>query len=110
MSPVDQKKDMCAKRNAIRLPSSATACLLVRGGALGVTELASYERCGIAGIHPDWERHLSIGPSFAIIAGTRLKSGVEGLRRFWKGITSDVFGSWTQDSLTLEEGTWSEDS
>jgi predicted acylesterase/phospholipase RssA len=97
MLPVDQKKDHCAER---RPPFECTALLLQGGGALGAYQAGVYEALSEAGIHPDWVAGISIGAvNSAIIAGNPPEKRVEGLRRFWERITSDVFGSWTQDFL-----------
>jgi NTE family protein len=109
MSPADQKKDHCAERSP---PFECTALLLQGGGALGAYQAGVYEALSEAGIHPDWVAGISIGAvNSAIIAGNPPEKRVAALRRFWERITSDVFGSWTQDFLTpLTKGTGSEDS
>jgi NTE family protein len=105
MSPVDQKKRQCAKRHP---PFECTALLLQGGGALGAYQAGVYEALSEAGIHPDWVAGISIGAvNSAIIAGNPPEKRVEGLRRFWERITSDVFGSCTRDFLTpLMNGDW----
>ena len=105
MSPADQKKDHCAER---RPPFECTALLLQGGGALGAYQAGVYEALSEAGIHPDWVAGISIGAvNSAIIAGNPPEKRVEGLRRFWERITSDVFGSWAQDFLKpLMKGDW----
>ena len=105
MSPVDQKKRQCAKRHP---PFECTALLLQGGGALGAYQAGVYEALSEAGIHPDWVAGISVGAvNSAIIAGNPPEKRVEGLRRFWERITSDVFGSWTRDFLTpLMKGDW----
>jgi NTE family protein len=105
MSLADQKKDHCAER---RPPFECIALLLQGGGALGAYQAGVYEALSEAGIHPDWVAGISIGAvNSAIIAGNPPEKRVEGLRRFWERITSDVCGSWTQDFLTpLMKGDW----
>src|ERR1700720_715468 len=103
--PVDPKKDRCAE---CRPPFECTALLLQGGGALGAYQAGVYEALSEAGIHPDWVAGISIGAiNSAIIAGNPPEKRVEGLRQFWERITSDVFGSWTEDFLTpLMKGDW----
>ena len=98
MSPADQEKRQCPKRHP---PFECTALLLQGGGALGAYQAGVYEALSQAGIHPDWVAGISIGAvNSAIIAGNPPEKRVEGLRRFWERITSDVFGSWAQDFMT----------
>src|SRR6202165_335541 len=90
------------------LPFECVALVLQGGGALGAYQAGVYEALSEAGIHPDWVAGISIGAvNSAIIAGNPPEKRVEGLRRFWERITSDVCGSWTQDFLTpLMKGDW----
>ena len=103
MLPLEEEKDHCTKR-----AFECTALLLQGGGALGAYQAGVYEALSEAGIHPDWVAGISIGAvNSAIIAGNPPEKRVEGLRRFWERITSDVFGSWTEDFLTpLMKGDW----
>jgi NTE family protein len=105
MLPADQKKDHWAER---RLPFECIALLLQGGGALGAYQAGVYEALAQSGIHPDWVAGISIGAiNSALIAGNPPERRVEKLRRFWERVTSDVFGSWTQDFLTpLVKGDW----
>ena len=61
-----------------------------------------------AGIHPNWVAGISIGAIYsALIAGNPPERRVEKMREFWVRVTTDVFGSWTQDFLTpLVKGDW----
>jgi NTE family protein len=105
MLPFDQKKGSCVER---RPPFQCIALLLQGGGALGAYQAGVYEALSEVGIHPDWVAGISIGAvNSAIIAGNPPEKRVEGLRRFWERITSDVFGSWAQDFLKpLMKGDW----
>jgi len=105
MLPADQKKDHCAEQS---LPFECTALLLQGGGALGAYQAGVYEALAEAGIHPDWVAGISIGAiNSALIAGNPPERRVQKLREFWERVTSDVFGSWTQDILTpLVKGDW----
>jgi NTE family protein len=105
MLPASQKKDHSAER---RLPFECIALLLQGGGALGAYQAGVYEALSEVGIYPDWVAGISIGAiNAAIIAGNPREKRVEKLRRFWERITSDVFGSWTEDFLTpLMKGDW----
>ena len=105
MLTADQKKDHCAERH---LPFECTALLLQGGGALGAYQAGVYEALAQSGIHPDWVAGISIGAiNSALIAGNPPERRVEKLREFWERVTSDVFGSWTQDFLTpLVKGDW----
>ena len=105
MLPADQKKDRCAER---RLPFECTALLLQGGGALGAYQAGVYEALAQSGIHPDWVAGISIGAiNSALIAGNPPERRVQKLREFWERVTSDVFGSWTQDFLRpLVKGDW----
>jgi NTE family protein len=96
MLPFDQKKGSCAER---RPPFQCIALLLQGGGALGAYQAGVYEALSEVGIHPDWVAGISIGAvNSAIIGGNPPEKRVEGLRRFWERITSDVFGSWRRIS------------
>src|SRR6202171_5378960 len=105
MLPFDQTKGSCAER---RPPFQCIALLLQGGGALGAYQAGGYEALAEVSSHPDWVAGISIGAvNSAIIAGNPPEKRVEGLRRFWERITSDVCGSWTQDFLTpLMKGDW----
>jgi NTE family protein len=105
MLPASQKKDHSAERC---LPFECIALLLQGGGALGAYQAGVYEALSEVGIYPDWVAGISIGAiNAAIIAGNPPEKRVEKLRRFWERITSDVFGSWTEDFLTpLMKGDW----
>src|ERR1700689_2139945 len=58
--------------------------------------------------HPNWIAGISIGAiNSALIASNPPERRVEKLREFWVRVTTDVFGSWTQDFLTpLVKGDW----
>jgi NTE family protein len=105
MLPADQKKVHCAER---RPPFECIALLLQGGGALGAYQAGVYEALAQSGVHPDWVAGISIGAiNSAIIAGNPPERRVEKLREFWERVTSDVFGSWSQDFLTpLAKGDW----
>src|ERR1700733_15129940 len=105
MSQVEQNNKLCVER---RPPFECTALLLQGGGALGAYQAGVYEALAQSGIHPDWVAGISIGAiNSALIAGNPPERRVEKLREFWERVTSDVFGSWTQDFLTpLVKGDW----
>jgi NTE family protein len=105
MSQVEQNHKLCVEG---RPPFECTALLLQGGGALGAYQAGVYEALAQSGIHPDWVAGISIGAiNSALIAGNPPERRVEKLREFWERVTSDVFGSWTQDFLTpLVKGDW----
>src|ERR1700728_1017001 len=101
LSQVEQNNKLCVER---RPPFECIALLLEGGGALGAYQAGVVE----AGIHPNWVAGISIGAIYsALIAGNPPERRVEKMREFWVRVTSDVFGSWTQDFLTpLVKGDW----
>ena len=105
MSQVEQNNKLCVEG---RPPFECTALLLQGGGALGAYQAGVYEALAESGIDPDWVAGISIGAiNSALIAGNPPERRVEKLREFWVCVTTDVFGSWTQDFLTpLVKGDW----
>jgi Patatin-like phospholipase len=101
LSQVEQNNKLCVER---RPPFECIALLLEGGGALGAYQAGVVE----AGIHPNWVAGISIGAIYsALIAGNPPERRVEKMREFWVRVTTDVFGSWTQDFLTpLVKGDW----
>jgi NTE family protein len=99
MSQVEQNNKLCVDG---RPPFECTALLLQGGGALGAYQAGVYEALAESGIHPDWVAGISIGAiNSALIAGNPPERRVEKLREFWERVTTDVFGSRTQDFLTF---------
>jgi Patatin-like phospholipase len=99
MSQVEQNNKLCVER---RPPFECIALLLQGGGALGAYRAGVYEALVEAGIRPNRVAGISIGAIYsALIAGNPPERRVEKLREFWERVTTDVFGSRTQDFLTF---------
>jgi NTE family protein len=93
----------------LRPSFDCVALLLQGGGALGAYQAGVYEALAEADIHPDWVAGISIGAiNSALIAGNPPDKRVDKLRQFWERMTTDIFGSWSQDLVTpWMTGDWS---